>query len=154
MSAVQTNHKNDVGTFMVSSAAIIQNSRTNKILLLKRSDYSGLETDLWEIPCGRIAQHEDLVIGLMREVQEETGITKIEVGSVLNTWHSYRGEKSSENEVIGVTFYCESTESEVVLSPEHSTYQWVTPEEAEELIGNSGTKEDVKKYIEYLRKKV
>lgn len=152
MNTVKTNHKSDVGRFMVSSAAIIQDTRTNKILLLKRSDYSGLETDLWEIPCGRIAQHEDLIIGLKREIKEETGITDIQVGSVLNTWHSYRGEKSSENEVIGITFYCESTESNVKLSPEHSTYQWVTPEEAEILIGNSGTKEDVRKYIEQLRK--
>ena len=82
--------ENNIGKFMVAAAAILVNVKTRKLLILKRSDYSGLENDAWEIPCGRIAQHEDLIAGLKREVREETGITSIDVEDGVNTWHTYR----------------------------------------------------------------
>lgn len=139
---------NPVGRFMVAVGAIIKLKGTNKILLVRRAKTQDWQPNEWEILYGRIDQFEDLPTGLKREVKEETGLTDLEIGPILTNWHIYRGSKSAYNEVIGLTFICETTQKNVTLSFEHSEYQWIEPEKAVELIKVDGIKKDVEEYLQ------
>lgn len=136
---------NPVGRFMVAVGAVVTNPE-GKILLIKRSSKLDWQPGLWEIVYGRLAQHEDPQLGLVRELQEELGIT-VKVGSVLRIWHIYRGhEQTAENELIGITFAATTNQAEITLSDEHESCRWVTPEEALELLEVDGIKEDIDAY--------
>lgn len=155
MSTQPNNHStplNPVGHFMVAVGAIIQLKSSNKILVIHRSNNQDWQPSHWEIIYGRIDQHEDLTAGLRREVQEETGISDLKIGHLLTHWHIYRGAKSPENEVIGVTFLAETSQEKIKLSDEHDSYQWVEPQQAVDMITVDGIKRDVLAYIKNLSK--
>lgn len=100
---------------------------------------------------GWIDQFEDLETGLRREVAEETGLTELEIKKMLTNWHIFRGPKSAHNEVIGITFICQTPQTEVKLSFEHSRYQWVDPAQAVKMISIPGIKRDVEAYLKTIR---
>lgn len=136
-----------VGHFMVAAGALIRLAKTDKILVVKRDPRGqNFQPSEWEIIYGRIDQGESLEEGLRREVEEESGITDLEVGPMLRHWHIYRGEKVAAKEVIGITFICQVKNDQVVLSREHSEYAWVTPDEAIKLIKVEGIKQDIITY--------
>lgn len=143
---------NPVGRFMVAVGAIIKLKGTEKILLIRRAKMQDWQPNEWEILYGRIDQFEDLPTGLRREAKEETSLTDLEIGPILTNWHIYRGSKTSHNEVIGLTFVCETAQSEVKLSFEHSEYQWIEPQKAVKLIKVDGIRKDVEKYLQTISK--
>lgn len=134
-----------IGHFMVAVGAIILDSTTGKILLLKRNDQ--FHFGEWEVPYGRLTQHEEILTGLAREIQEETGITQFQVHRVLRLWHVYRGEKTAEKEIFGTTFLISVDHPTVSLSDEHTEYRWVEPTEALDLIKVKGIRADVAHYV-------
>lgn len=136
---------NSIGHFMVAVGAIILDSATGKILLLKRNDQ--FHFGEWEVPYGRLAQHEEVLAGLARELQEETGITKFDVKRVLRLWHVYRGEKTADKEIFGTTFLISVTNPKITLSDEHTEYCWVEPSEALNMIKVKGIRADVAHYV-------
>lgn len=142
----QSTAENPVGRFMVAVGAVIELEHTGKFLIIQRTPKLDWHAGEWELLYGRIDQFEDAQQGLLREVAEETGITDLNVGSVLRVWHIFRGPRSAENELIGITFHCRTSQQEVQLSSEHSQYRWVTADEALELIATDGVKEDVRTF--------
>jgi 8-oxo-dGTP pyrophosphatase MutT (NUDIX family) len=139
---------NPVGRFMVAAGAIIELRDTGKILIIQRDNKIDWQAGDWEICYGRIAQFEDLKTGLKREVAEEVGIKDIEILDVTRVWHMFRGTERAENELIGITFHCKTNTEEVLLSKEHSRFQWLLPEQALEIIKNEGIKQDIIQFIE------
>lgn len=140
---------NPVGRFMVACGAVIENESTGKILLLKRSDQLDWKPGEWEIDYGRIAQFESPEEGLKREVEEETSITKLTVVALLRANHIFRGEKKPENDLIILTHYCTTPETDVGISDEHSDFGWFDPIEAKEKVAVQGVKDDIQAYIDY-----
>lgn len=138
---------NPVGRFMVAAGAVIELKDTGKILIIQRSDKIDWHAGIWEICYGRIAQFEDAESGLRREVAEEVGIKDIELLDILRVWHMFRGAESAENELIGITYHCRTNTENVILSKEHSQFQWVMPQKAMELIQNEGIKKDIDHFI-------
>ncbi len=137
----------DIGTFMVAAGAILEHPETETILLLQRSE-DNYKPGIWETGYGRIDQGEDPEAGLRREIREETGIKNIEFVRLLTGWHFYRGEKRAENEVIGLTYWCQTPDQEVKLSHEHQEYQWVTLDKALKLVKDPGVLRDINAFIE------
>jgi 8-oxo-dGTP pyrophosphatase MutT (NUDIX family) len=140
--------ENPVGRFMVAVGAVIEHPPTGTILLVQRSSQLDWHPDEWEITYGRLDQFEDALTGLKREVREELGITDLEIGRVLSTWHIFRGEKSAHNELIGITFHCTSLTQEAHISDEHQRYAWVSPVEALKLITIEGIARDVSRFMD------
>ena len=141
--------ENPVGRFMVAVGAIIELRSTGKILVNRRSSDLDWQQNEWEIVYGRLDKFEGSEDGLKREVKEETGIEDLKIVSILTTWHIFRGtEKSAKNELIGITFYCRTKTEIIKLSKEHSSYRWVTPQEALDLVSVEGIKRDIKKFLE------
>ena len=139
-----------IGHFMVGVGAVIELGTTGTFLVMKRQDE--FHQGAWEIVYGRLDQHEDFVTGLRREVQEETGISQLEVFGHYSFWHFYRGKKTAETEVLGISFACRTNQEEVKLSTEHSEYAWVTAEEMLKLSTVPDIHADMKKYLEFREK--
>lgn len=139
---------NPVGHFMVACGAILEHDSTGKILILQRNSTVDWQAGVWEVVYGRLAQSEGLEEGLSREIYEETGITQYETISIVRVWHIFRGSRrSAENELIGITYYCKTKASEIILSSEHSLYHWVTVEDALKYVTNEGIRKDIIQFI-------
>lgn len=132
---------------MVAVGAVIEHLPSGKILTTQRSNQLDWQADEWELTYGRIDQFEDPERGLRREVAEETGITNLTIHQVLRVWHIYRGQKTVENDLIGITYHCTTTDTTVVLSDEHAAYQWVDPTDALKLISAEGIRTDVELFM-------
>ncbi len=134
------------GRFTVSLGAIIESSKTGRILLLKRHQAKDFSAGIWEYPTGRLHQFEEPLDGLRREIMEETGLA-VEIVKPLSTFHIYRGERLAENEVVGIMYWCRAETEEVQVSPEHSEYQWVTAAEALAIIEKPSMQADIWAFI-------
>lgn len=140
--------ENPVGRFMVAIGAVIEHEETGLILLVKRSEDLNYAPGDWEIHYGRIDQHECPKDGLKREIKEETELEDIKVIRLLHAKHIYRGEKSTHNDMIVLTYHCCTKTREVVLSSEHSAYEWVSAEEAVARVPVEDVKDDIQAYID------
>ena len=80
----------------------------------------------WELPGGRMGAYEEPLVGLKREVREETGLS-VEVHEPVHTaaWRNDVGRGR-----FSVVYYCETDRTTVTLSHEHCDYAWVSPETA------------------------
>ena len=139
----------EIGTFYAGIGALLWDPRSDAYLLLKRSMAKDFAAGAWECVTGRVDQGEGFGEALHREVREETGLM-IEPISLLGTTRFYRGKERSENELLGVVYYCTITDGEgaapavrpeIHLSPEHDTYRWVTAVQAREFLSNNNSSE-------------
>lgn len=100
-----------------------------KVLIVKRAldDYRG---GTWECPGGKIDFGEDLEVALIREIEEEVGLTvtvdKILFATTFNT--------EPTRQVVILTYLCKSESQNIVLSVEHSEYLWATKEQLKEML--------------------
>jgi 8-oxo-dGTP pyrophosphatase MutT (NUDIX family) len=105
--------------------------KKSKLLLLRNSendDYRPLEPDF---PGGRLELGEDPYIGLKRELTEELGekiANAVEIDKPLDVCHFER----KDGQVVTMIFFWGrlKEKQEIVLSSEHSDYEWVTLETA------------------------
>jgi 8-oxo-dGTP diphosphatase len=135
------------GRFMVAVGAMIEHDSSGKILLLKRAETADYLPGIWEDMGGRIKQFEEPEDALRREVREESGL-EIEILKPIAVFHDYRGERTAENELLIITYWCKARSDQVVLSEEHTAYQWVSPEEALELAEHIGVRRDIQAWID------
>jgi len=104
----------------------IVRNKEGKILVVKRSDADDHKPGVWETPGGGVDQEEAPQKSLEREIKEETGLDVI-VGDSINIF-TFR--KDTGEFKVGITFLCDlregADETAIVLSPEHSEYQWIS----------------------------
>ena len=139
------------GKFTGAIGAIIQNTNTGKILLLKRSPNKDYLPNMWEEVTGRMNQFEDPESAARREVLEETGISDIEIVKPIAVRHYFRGEEVAENEAILIVYWCKTTTEEVIISEEASEYKWLTIEEAISLADHPAVKEELEIFHQELK---
>jgi len=146
------NNKNEaenIGRFMFSVGALIQYKDTDQILIIRRKDK--FNKDEWELLYGRKAQHEGIEEALLREIQEEVHLFNVSIIKALRIWRIYRsndGKRKSENELIGITFWCRTDVKQVELGNEHEDYKWVSSLEALKVISIDGIKKDIEIFRE------
>ena len=136
------------GKFMIGIGAIIEHSRSGKILLLHRAPSIEFASDQWDDVGGRMHQFETPEETLHREVKEETGLSSVNIVKPIDVSHYFRGEKNADNEMIVITYWCTTPSDEIILSTEHDDYRWVFPEEAISLIDDPHLKRNIRRYIE------
>lgn len=112
-----------------------------KILLLRESKTydEGTRAGKWDVPGGRITLGEKVVDGLFREVKEESGLT-VTPEIVLDVYDHFATIKGEECHIVGIYFLCSAQKSEVVLSGDHDTFEWLEIKEALkcDLVSNIG----------------
>ena len=103
----------------VSQKALIR-SPADELLVMQA------DPETWELPGGRMGAAEAPIVGLKREVTEETGLS-VTVGEPIHTaaWRNDVGRGR-----FSVVYYCEAETTDVELSDEHCDYEWVSPSTA------------------------
>ncbi|TDT45655.1 NUDIX hydrolase [Fonticella tunisiensis] len=104
--------------------------RKGKVLIVKRANDDEIEPGTWECVGGKIEFGEALETALIREVKEEVGLN-ITVDKIL---YATTFKTNPTRQVVILTYLCESNDGEVVLSPEHMDYQWVTKEQLKQFL--------------------
>lgn len=113
---------------VVGVKAIIVND--GKVLIVRRSDNAAIDGGTWEPVGGKLEFGEELNSALIREVKEEVGL-EIQIERIL---YASTFKTHSERQVVILTYLCKSEHRDVVLSQEHSEYQWSTKDELLQLL--------------------
>lgn len=93
----------------------------HKILLVKRSCTDSISPESWEFVGGKLEFGEDLEEGLIREIQEETGLTvHIEKMLYATTFKTHE-----TRQVVIINYLCHTLDCKVQLSDEHDDFIWV-----------------------------
>lgn len=118
-----------IGRFYGGIGALVCDPQ-GRYLLLRRANTKDYAPGAWECVTGRVNQGEGFEDALQREVHEELGV-QVQVDFFIGTTHFFRGVPSPETELIGVVLACTLLDpSEITLSDEHDSYQWLPADEA------------------------
>lgn len=98
------------------------------LLLKKAKDIVPENIGKWECPGGKIDRDEDPEKAVLREVEEETGL-KCEIIKELPFLH----KRDKKYESLCHVYLIQAPSDKVKLSPEHSEYKWVRPEEVKDM---------------------
>ncbi|MBA2557079.1 MAG: NUDIX hydrolase [Chloroflexi bacterium] len=105
----------------VSVAAVVVNDQGQALVIQRRDNAK------WEPPGGVLELHESIEEGLVREVQEETGL-------VVESVHLTGVYKNMERGIVALVFRCRSRVGELQSTTEASRVQWVNREQIPQLM--------------------
>ncbi|HBT81839.1 hypothetical protein A2757_00190 [Candidatus Giovannonibacteria bacterium RIFCSPHIGHO2_01_FULL_48_47] len=134
-----------------SAGAIVfrETKKGREYLLIKHAPPYGH----WDFPKGHIEKREKTEEAVRREVEEETGISKIEIipgfKETIRYFVKYTGEKALK---FVAYFLAKTNEKKVKLSHEHEDFAWLPFEEAYKKITYNTSKKLLKKADEFLEK--
>jgi 8-oxo-dGTP pyrophosphatase MutT (NUDIX family) len=122
---------------------IAQEENGNFLAMKKNLEYTDKERyrkNPWETAGGKIKEKEKVTGAAVREVGEETNITGVYTGPEEYPRNKYRTEHiqiDEEGEKLKINFYAVAVgvpeeKPNLVLSKEHSDYDWLSKEQFEE----------------------
>lgn len=120
---------------LVTQAAFVINEN-HEMLLLQLPD------GRWQLPGGKLHTKENWRDGLLREIQEEAGLTNISIVRVMyiDNWHT------QSHDYYRAYFLCTTLDTQVHLSGDHRRAKWITSETDLDFYGF--THETVRAHIE------
>lgn len=92
----------------------------NKVLIIQRSADDEMGANTWEFAGGKIDFGEDLEDALMREIQEEVGLSV----TVDKLFYAATLKANEYKQVVILTYSCSANSNTVKLSDEHINYLW------------------------------
>ncbi|MFH1180883.1 MAG: NUDIX domain-containing protein [bacterium] len=139
-----------------SAGAVIfrkQEGRTMFLLLHYPSASHRTDKEYWDLPKGHIEPGETEGKTVLREVQEETGLTEFKFipkfREVIKYFFKWEGKTIFKT----VAFYLLETETEEIkISPEHIGFVWLPYEEAKERLSFKNAKEILEKANNFFNK--
>lgn len=137
----------EAGVQQLLAGAFIR--RADAVLIIERvtDDFLG---GFFELPSGHIEPGETLLDGLVREVQEETGLKILMVNSFAGAFDYHTGAGKLARQL---NFEVEVADGSVMLNPtEHSSYRWCKC--AEELSELKMSKETRGVLLQQMAKKI
>ncbi len=96
-----------------------------KVLIVQRATHDEVGRGTWECVGGKVDFGEELEQALVREIQEEVGLTVI----VERIMYATTFKTDPSRQVVLLTYLCRSESNSVILSLEHSDFHWATKEE-------------------------
>lgn len=108
----------------VSQKAIVLN-KEGRMLTLFRTETAPTRPNTWDLPGGDLDFGEDATESIIREIQEETGLSvenvrPFDVESIINDNGDFW---------VTIAYYAYVTTEEMKLSSEHNQYMWLLVEE-------------------------
>ncbi len=93
-----------------------------KLLTLFRTETAPTRPNTWDLPGGDLEFGEDAIESIIREIQEEAGLSvtnvrPFDVESLINPAGDFW---------ISIAYYAQTANSNVKLSFEHNAFKWVT----------------------------
>lgn len=115
-------------------------SDETEYLLLKRN-HTEKYPGIWSVAGGKVNENEKAFEAAIREMKEETGLVplKLFVTECVNTFYEHQTDMVQ----IVPVFLAEAGSGEVVLSEEHSGYEWMTFGKAFETLHWNSWKENL-----------
>ena len=137
----------NVKQFISTKAFIVHQ---NKVLILREAGAyeDGYNAGTYEIPGGRVEPGERFDSGLLREVEEEVGITSITVGKPFFIGEYHPVVRDEQWQVVAIYFECSTDTDKVVLSKDHDSYEWIDPRNYEDYPLKSVSK---KAFVEFVK---
>jgi 8-oxo-dGTP diphosphatase len=128
-------------------------NKEGKILILQRSKYENVFPEMWELPSGKREFFEDSQTSLIREIKEETGLSKIKIIMPFYVFE-YKVEKQEEiRDTTQINFLVKLLEDEEIkLSEEHQNFAWISKDEIEKYKLSEATKNVILKAFELLKR--
>lgn len=108
----------------ISLKAVVLNNQ-GKILILQRPDDDYSRPSGWDLMGGGLDEGENPIVGVRREIREETGIEAGEIKPI----HVASFKEADGCFVVMIGFKEKALLDEVKLSSEHKQYKWVIKEE-------------------------
>lgn len=125
---------------------IIHNKRLGKILLVQRSSSDPIGAGTWENSGGNVEQGEQPEEAVKREIQEETGITAIQIERI-----AYLTLLDCKEPCLIIAYLCATQTEAVILSDEHQAFFWANKEDCVSMLPKAITDDFEKNNIfEYL----
>ena len=115
---------NNQGQIAVANKAVIK--AKGKYLILLKSDLEDVNPNSYDLPGGRMSYGEKPEEALKREVKEEAGL-EVKVKGITDVWSFVMDDRKLQ--LVGITWACTAQNTEVKLSPEHSSFEWISYEE-------------------------
>lgn len=125
----------------IALKAIITN-KEGEILVLQRPDNDYTRPLGLDLVGGGLNEFENPVDGLKREIKEETNLEVTDIHPIAT--ESFTEEDGCFTVMIG--FSCKATSSNVTLSDEHKSFQWLNVDE----VLNSKIPDTYKSFVEIL----
>jgi 8-oxo-dGTP pyrophosphatase MutT (NUDIX family) len=113
--------------FTVSQKALLRDE-TGRILMLEKTGKNH-----WDLPGGKIDQGEEMEDALRREIQEETGLSKVSIHDVFHV--GCRGfEEAGKADRVLVFYLCKTDEpfDGIQLSHEHTRWKLLSFDEIQD----------------------
>ena len=131
---------------MIEAHIFRESEKGIEFLLLKRSEgqpYPGL----WQMVTGKIKDGEKAYQTALREIKEETGLlpAQLWVAPTINSFY----EPKDEYICLLPVFAARIESADVLLSKEHTHYQWVNKTEAQKLLAWDGQRKAVEIIEDY-----
>ena len=115
-----------------------------KLLLLKRSADKKVDPNMYAGIGGKVEPHEDFYSALLREIEEETGITELKSVKLYSvTQHPF---PPTDNEWVNLYFLVTIEKQIEIPKSDDGEFFWIDPSETEDL----PMPQDLKKYIKIL----
>ena len=96
-----------------------------KILIVQRSNDDEIGANIWECAGGNVDFGEDLENALIRELEEEVGLS-VTIGKLL---YAVTFKTDEHRQVFILSYSCTAHDNNVTLSDEHKNYLWADKEQ-------------------------
>lgn len=127
--------------FYIGVKALIENKQ-GQILLLKAdvTKHRNVDEPYWDIPGGRIEEGDSVLETLEREIEEETGVSEMNINGLFIAVVSNH-EIPTDDRTLGLALMVYRASipdgSEIQIDPsEHIDYEWTSKEEAAKRLSN------------------
>ncbi|MDD5396795.1 MAG: NUDIX hydrolase [Candidatus Moranbacteria bacterium] len=121
----------NVKQFISTKAFIVHQ---NRVLIIREADAyeDGVGAGKYEIPGGRVEPGEPFDAALLREINEEVGITSLIIHKPFFVGEYRPIIRDEQWQVVGIYFECSTDTDKVVLSKDHDSYEWIDPRSYED----------------------
>ena len=115
----------DEGVFATIVLGVVFDTKTKKILIIKRKKDEYIPELTWAFPGGRPKYGEELEEGLKRKIKEKIGLDVESLGPVFAKVYPER------EELLAIYYLCEVVGGEEKLGEDIEEFKWIEPNEIE-----------------------
>ncbi len=131
------------------AGGVVENEHGCVLVVAKKNGKTELFS--WSIPKGAVRNGEELEEAARREIEEESGVTRLKFVRLLGTYERNAYSNPKERKCITVFHFRTSERSFEPQDPQHPVSVWVQPSQVAALLSHPKDKEFFKQMLKKLR---